>query len=84
MSRNPAVLMRLVASAYAVAERAGSIVRKVLQSGDLGIVEKVCSVHFLLLLLINMSRLMMMMMVMMNAWMEQPRCSNLGFMQTII
>ncbi|KAG7266888.1 hypothetical protein CRUP_027951 [Coryphaenoides rupestris] len=37
MYRNPAVVMRLVASAYAVAERAGSIVRKVLQSGDLGI-----------------------------------------------
>ncbi|CAL8317196.1 unnamed protein product [Merluccius merluccius] len=40
MSRNPAVVMRLVASAYAVAERAGSIVRMVLQSGDLGVVEK--------------------------------------------
>jgi len=33
--------MRLVASAYAVAEKAGTIVRKVLQSGELGIVEKV-------------------------------------------
>ena len=41
MHRNPAVVMRLVASAYAVAERAGSIVRNVLQSGDLCIVEKV-------------------------------------------
>ncbi|KAJ3606863.1 hypothetical protein NHX12_026381 [Muraenolepis orangiensis] len=40
MSRNPAVVMRLVASAYAVAERAGSIVRNVLQSGELEIVEK--------------------------------------------
>ncbi|XP_030200256.1 3'(2'),5'-bisphosphate nucleotidase 1 [Gadus morhua] len=40
MNRNPAVVMRLVASAYAVAERAGSIVRNVLQSGELGIVEK--------------------------------------------
>ncbi|XP_071323374.1 3'(2'),5'-bisphosphate nucleotidase 1 isoform X1 [Trachinotus anak] len=40
MSASPAVVMRLVASAYCVAERAGSIVRKVLHSGDLGIVEK--------------------------------------------
>lgn len=42
MSGNPAVVMRLVASAYSVAEKAGAIVRKVLHSGDLGIVEKVC------------------------------------------
>ncbi|KAM3861170.1 3'(2'),5'-bisphosphate nucleotidase 1 isoform 2-T2 [Diretmus argenteus] len=40
MSGNPAVLMRLLASAHSVAERAGAIVRKVLHSGDLGIVEK--------------------------------------------
>ncbi|XP_029902780.1 3'(2'),5'-bisphosphate nucleotidase 1 isoform X2 [Myripristis murdjan] len=40
MSGNPAVVMRLVASAYAVAEKAGAIVRKVLHSGELGIVEK--------------------------------------------
>ncbi|CAJ1078261.1 '(2')%2C5'-bisphosphate nucleotidase 1 isoform X1 [Xyrichtys novacula] len=40
MSGNPAVVMRLVASAYSVAEKAGSIVRKVLHSGELGIVEK--------------------------------------------
>uniref|UniRef100_A0A8C7SHU8 3'(2'),5'-bisphosphate nucleotidase 1 n=1 Tax=Oncorhynchus mykiss TaxID=8022 RepID=A0A8C7SHU8_ONCMY len=40
MSGNPAVLMRLVASAYAMAEKAGAIVRRVLQSGELGIVEK--------------------------------------------
>lgn len=40
MSGNPAVVLRLVASAYNVAERAGSIVRKVLHSGELGIVEK--------------------------------------------
>lgn len=32
--------MRLVASAYSVAEKAGTIVRKVLHSGELGIVEK--------------------------------------------
>lgn len=41
MSGNPALVMRLVASAYSVAEKAGAIVRKVLQSGELGIVEKV-------------------------------------------
>uniref|UniRef100_A0A672J145 3'(2'),5'-bisphosphate nucleotidase 1 n=1 Tax=Salarias fasciatus TaxID=181472 RepID=A0A672J145_SALFA len=40
MSGSPAVVMRLVASAYCVAEKAGSIVRKVLHSGELGIVEK--------------------------------------------
>uniref|UniRef100_A0A668UTW5 3'(2'),5'-bisphosphate nucleotidase 1 n=1 Tax=Oreochromis aureus TaxID=47969 RepID=A0A668UTW5_OREAU len=40
MSGSPAVVMRLVASAYAVAEKAGTIVRKVLHSGELGIVEK--------------------------------------------
>ncbi|XP_033846743.1 3'(2'),5'-bisphosphate nucleotidase 1 isoform X2 [Periophthalmus magnuspinnatus] len=40
MSGGPPVVMRLVASAYCVAERAGAIVRKVLHSGDLGIVEK--------------------------------------------
>ncbi|XP_046878307.1 3'(2'),5'-bisphosphate nucleotidase 1 isoform X2 [Hypomesus transpacificus] len=40
MSGNPAVVMRLMASAYAVAEKAGAITRRVLQSGDLGIVEK--------------------------------------------
>lgn len=41
MSGSPAVVMRLVASAHTVAEKAGAIVRKVLHSGDLGIVEKV-------------------------------------------
>ncbi|XP_061563396.1 3'(2'),5'-bisphosphate nucleotidase 1 isoform X1 [Cololabis saira] len=40
MSGNPPVVMRLVASAYKVAEKAGAIVRKVLHSGELGIVEK--------------------------------------------
>ncbi|CAB1339924.1 unnamed protein product, partial [Coregonus sp. 'balchen'] len=40
MSGNPAVVMRLVASAYAVAEKAGAIIRRVLHSGELGIVEK--------------------------------------------
>ncbi|XP_048842414.1 3'(2'),5'-bisphosphate nucleotidase 1 isoform X2 [Brienomyrus brachyistius] len=40
MAGSPALVMRLVASAFAVAERAGSIVRKVMHSGDLGIVEK--------------------------------------------
>lgn len=41
MSGSPAVIMRLVASAYSVAEKAGAIARRVLHSGDLGIVEKV-------------------------------------------
>lgn len=49
MSGNPAVVMRLVASAYTVAEKAGAIVRKVLHSGELGIVEKVGPLYFLLL-----------------------------------
>ncbi|XP_056621070.1 3'(2'),5'-bisphosphate nucleotidase 1 [Triplophysa dalaica] len=40
MASSPAVLMRLVATAHAVAEKAGSIVRKVLYSGELGIIEK--------------------------------------------
>ncbi|XP_029351962.1 3'(2'),5'-bisphosphate nucleotidase 1 [Echeneis naucrates] len=40
MSGSPALVLRLVASAYSVAEKAGSIVRQVLHSGDLGIVEK--------------------------------------------
>ncbi|XP_075893953.1 3'(2'),5'-bisphosphate nucleotidase 1 isoform X2 [Nelusetta ayraudi] len=40
MSGSPAVVMRLVASAYTVAEKAGAIVRKVLHTGELGIVEK--------------------------------------------
>lgn len=40
MSGSPPVVMRLVASAFCVAEKAGAIVRKVLHSGDLGIVEK--------------------------------------------
>lgn len=41
MSGSAAMVMRLVASAYCVAEKAGSIVRRVLHSGDLGIVDKV-------------------------------------------
>ncbi|KAG9347339.1 hypothetical protein JZ751_004906 [Albula glossodonta] len=40
MAGSPALVMRLVASAFSVAERAGSIVRKVMHSGELGIVEK--------------------------------------------
>ncbi|MGH0161178.1 UNVERIFIED_CONTAM: hypothetical protein FKN15_040535 [Acipenser sinensis] len=32
--------MRLMASAFAVAERAGGIVRDIMKTGDLGIVEK--------------------------------------------
>lgn len=41
MAGNAVVVMRLLASAYTVAEKAGAIVRKVLHSGELGIVEKV-------------------------------------------
>ncbi|XP_063775206.1 3'(2'),5'-bisphosphate nucleotidase 1 isoform X2 [Pseudophryne corroboree] len=40
MSSAPDVLARLVASTYAVAEKAGTIVRNVMSAGDLGIVEK--------------------------------------------
>ncbi|KAK2856049.1 hypothetical protein Q5P01_004784 [Channa striata] len=40
MSGSPAVVMRLLASAYTVAEKAGAIVRRVLHSGELGVVEK--------------------------------------------
>ncbi|KAM6279298.1 3'(2'),5'-bisphosphate nucleotidase 1 isoform 2-T2 [Porphyrio hochstetteri] len=37
---SPALLMRVVASAYSVAEKAATIVRNVMSAGDLGIVEK--------------------------------------------
>uniref|UniRef100_A0A8D0L719 3'(2'),5'-bisphosphate nucleotidase 1 n=1 Tax=Sphenodon punctatus TaxID=8508 RepID=A0A8D0L719_SPHPU len=40
MASSPTVLMRLVASAYSVAHKAGAIVRNVMAGGDLGIVEK--------------------------------------------
>ncbi|XP_068135789.1 3'(2'),5'-bisphosphate nucleotidase 1 isoform X2 [Hyperolius riggenbachi] len=40
MSSSASVLVRLVASAYSVAEKAGTIVRSVMSGGDLGIVEK--------------------------------------------
>lgn len=40
MAGSPALMMRLVASAFSVAEKAGCIVRKVMHSGELGIVEK--------------------------------------------
>uniref|UniRef100_A0A8C4VKQ1 3'(2'),5'-bisphosphate nucleotidase 1 n=1 Tax=Gopherus evgoodei TaxID=1825980 RepID=A0A8C4VKQ1_9SAUR len=40
MASSPTVLMRLMASAYSVAHRAGTIVRNVMTGGDLGIVEK--------------------------------------------
>lgn len=45
MSASPAVVMRLLASAHTVAEKAGAIVRKVLHTGDLGIVEKVGQIY---------------------------------------
>lgn len=38
---SPALLMRVVASAYSVAEKAATIVRNVMAAGDLAIVEKV-------------------------------------------
>ncbi|XP_062857605.1 3'(2'),5'-bisphosphate nucleotidase 1 [Trichomycterus rosablanca] len=40
MAGSTTVVMRLLASAYTVAEKAGTIVRNVLQKGDLGIIEK--------------------------------------------
>ncbi|KAG7460592.1 hypothetical protein MATL_G00200330 [Megalops atlanticus] len=40
MAGSPAAVMRLLASAFAVAEKAGRLVRRVMHSGDLGIVEK--------------------------------------------
>ncbi|XP_036309488.1 3'(2'),5'-bisphosphate nucleotidase 1 isoform X5 [Pipistrellus kuhlii] len=40
MASGPTVLMRLVASAYSIAQKAGTIVRRVIAEGDLGIVEK--------------------------------------------
>uniref|UniRef100_A0ABI7W2T7 3'(2'),5'-bisphosphate nucleotidase 1 n=1 Tax=Felis catus TaxID=9685 RepID=A0ABI7W2T7_FELCA len=42
MASSHTVLMRLVASAYSVAQKAGTIIRRVLAEGDLGIVEKTC------------------------------------------
>lgn len=49
MASNPTVLMRLVASAYSIAQKAGTIVRRVIAEGDLGIVEKVLKApsHFI-------------------------------------
>lgn len=41
MASSHAVLMRLVASAYSIAQKAGTIVRCVIAEGDLGIVQKV-------------------------------------------
>ncbi|XP_060035201.1 3'(2'),5'-bisphosphate nucleotidase 1 [Erinaceus europaeus] len=40
MAATHTVLMRLVASAYSIAQKAGVIVRRVIAEGDLGIVEK--------------------------------------------
>nr|KAF6399575.1 3'(2'), 5'-bisphosphate nucleotidase 1 [Molossus molossus] len=42
MASGHTVLMRLVASAYSIAQKAGAIVRRVIAEGDLGIVEKTC------------------------------------------
>nr|XP_035952092.1 3'(2'),5'-bisphosphate nucleotidase 1 isoform X4 [Halichoerus grypus] len=43
MASSHTVLMRLVASAYSIAQKAGTIVRRVIAEGDLGIVEKTCA-----------------------------------------
>ncbi|XP_011784844.1 PREDICTED: 3'(2'),5'-bisphosphate nucleotidase 1 isoform X2 [Colobus angolensis palliatus] len=43
MASGNTVLMRLVASAYSIAQKAGMIVRRVIAEGDLGIVEKTCA-----------------------------------------
>ncbi|XP_004867455.1 3'(2'),5'-bisphosphate nucleotidase 1 isoform X1 [Heterocephalus glaber] len=43
MASGPAVLMRLVASACSIAQKAGTIVRRVIAEGDLGIVQKTCA-----------------------------------------
>uniref|UniRef100_A0A8C8Z3U8 3'(2'),5'-bisphosphate nucleotidase 1 n=1 Tax=Prolemur simus TaxID=1328070 RepID=A0A8C8Z3U8_PROSS len=43
MASRHTVLMRLVASAYSIAQKAGMIVRRVIAEGDLGIVEKTCA-----------------------------------------
>ncbi|XP_008586033.1 PREDICTED: 3'(2'),5'-bisphosphate nucleotidase 1 isoform X1 [Galeopterus variegatus] len=43
MASSHTVLMRLVASAYSVAQKAGMIVRRVIADGDLGVVEKTCA-----------------------------------------
>ncbi|XP_053768621.1 3'(2'),5'-bisphosphate nucleotidase 1 isoform X2 [Desmodus rotundus] len=43
MASSPTLLMRLVASAYSIAQKAGTIVRRVIAEGDLGIVEKTCA-----------------------------------------
>ena len=44
MASSPTLLMRLVASAYSIAQKAGTIVRRVIAEGDLGIVEKVLKI----------------------------------------
>uniref|UniRef100_H0XGL8 3'(2'),5'-bisphosphate nucleotidase 1 n=1 Tax=Otolemur garnettii TaxID=30611 RepID=H0XGL8_OTOGA len=43
MASSHTVLMRLVASAYSIAQKAGMIVRRVIAEGDLDIVEKTCA-----------------------------------------
>uniref|UniRef100_A0A5F8GCB6 3'(2'),5'-bisphosphate nucleotidase 1 n=1 Tax=Monodelphis domestica TaxID=13616 RepID=A0A5F8GCB6_MONDO len=44
MASSPTVLIRLVASAYSIAQKAGMIIRNVMAGGDLGIVEKTSSI----------------------------------------
>lgn len=39
-----AFLMRLVSSSVAVANRAGGIIRRIMKTGSLGVVDKVCCI----------------------------------------
>lgn len=45
MASQAALILRVMASSIAVANRAGKIIRDVMSKGDLGIVEKVSRVH---------------------------------------
>jgi len=42
----PKFLMRLVSSSVAVANRAGGIIRSILKTGSLNVVDKVCTSSF--------------------------------------
>ena len=42
MASSPTFLMRLVSSSVSVANRAGEIIRSILKTGSLGVVDKVC------------------------------------------
>ena len=45
----PFFLMRLVSSSVAVANRAGGIIRSILKTGSLNVVDKVCTSSFSIL-----------------------------------